>query len=75
MELIDKDDADGDELMDVDIPSPKGRKRDRAGDNGFVRFYIYRVYFLIDITYVIGRETNQTLTGQAVSQVAYSARG
>jgi hypothetical protein len=43
-ELIDEDDADGDELMDVDMPSPKGRKRERAGDNELVRFFLSRVY-------------------------------
>lgn len=37
-ELIDGDDTDGDELMDVDMSSPKGRKRERAGDNDLVCF-------------------------------------
>lgn len=74
-ELIDEDDANGDE-MDVDMSSPIGRKRERAGDNETVRFFFfYKVYFLVDIICVIARETSQTLTGQAVSQVAHSAGG
>jgi hypothetical protein len=36
-ELIDDDTA---ELMDVDMPSPIGRKRKRAVDNEFVRFFL-----------------------------------
>jgi hypothetical protein len=35
-ELIDGDDAD--ELMDVDMPSPKGRKREHTKDNELVCF-------------------------------------
>ena len=43
-ELVDGDNANGGELMDVDMPSPKGRKRERAGDNELVRFFSPRVY-------------------------------
>ena len=44
-ESIDEDDADGDELMDVDMPSPKGRKRERGGDSELVRFFSFcRIY-------------------------------
>ena len=39
-ELIDGDDADGDESMDVDMPSPIGRKRERDGDDELVRFLL-----------------------------------
>ena len=38
-ELIDVDDADGVELMDVGMPSPKRRKRDRSGGNELVRSF------------------------------------
>jgi hypothetical protein len=37
---------DGEELMDVDMPSTIGRKRERDGDNEFVRaFFSSRVLF------------------------------
>ena len=65
-EPIDGDDSDGEELMDVDVPSTIGRKRERAEDSEFVRFFFLpRVYFVIDIIYVIARQKSQTLTGQA----------
>lgn len=41
-ELIDGDDADRDELMDIDMPSQKGRKRERAGDNELVCFFFLK---------------------------------
>ena len=63
-ELIDGDDADEDEVMDVDMPLPKGRKRERAGDDDLVCFpnALESTIFLIDIICVIGRQTSQTLT-------------
>ena len=70
-ELVGGDDADGEELMDVDMSSPIGRKREHAGDNELVRFFFSRVYVLIDIISVIARETSQTLTGLAASQAAH----
>jgi hypothetical protein len=69
-ELIDGDGADGDELMDVDMPSQKGRKRERTGDNELVCFpnALESTLFVIDIICVIARQTSQTLTGHGVSR-------
>ena len=56
---------DGDEWMDVDMPSPKGRNRERDGDNELVGFFFYCL-ILIDIIF-IARQTSQTLTCHEVS--------
>ena len=64
-ELINGDDADGDELMDVDMPSPKGRKRERDGDNELVGFFFYCL-IIFDIICFTARQTSQTLTCHGV---------
>ena len=74
-ELVDGDGADGDELMDVDIPSPKGRKRERTGGNELVCFSntLESTLFLIDVICVIARQTSQTLTDHGVSCIKFSS--
>ena len=64
---------DGEDLMDVDIPSSIGRKRERTEDNELVRFFFsfLESNFFINIICIIARQTSQVLNYQAASQAAH----
>jgi hypothetical protein len=60
-ELIDVDDADGGESMDIDMSSPRGRKRERAGDNELVCPLNALFYSILIDVIRLARQKSQTL--------------